>query len=46
MLRISRIGFFRLDGNMAKSTLTVLSDLNSPIFMLSFIRRSLSLGLV
>ena len=30
----------------SKSTLTVWSDLNSPIFMLSFIRRLLSLGLV
>ena len=38
--------FSVLTRTWSKSMLTVWSDLNSPIFMLSFIRRSLSLGLV
>ncbi len=43
---MSQLLFSVLTRTWSKSTLTVWLDLNSPIFMLSFIRRSLSLGVV
>lgn len=46
LVRILRIGFFRLDENMVEIHVDNLAGFEQSIFMLSFIRRSLSLGLV